>query len=205
MNLEEKKALSAKLGLPPRLLRLLSAVHESGHALVAHTLDMRVTEAQVVSREFIGLGGDHILIDFSSYRRGCSSRIVPTPDLLAMKVAGFQAAFMWLQGRGVDGTEAPYQEILNTLAGGDLNWCTDFCRTLGRPPLQSHAVEAAAWILSHRWREALALAYALAARGNLDEKALRPFLEAGPHRLAPARAAYAAWRERTAPLWAVAA
>jgi hypothetical protein len=55
-----RHALSAEaidlLGLTPRTARLLSAVHEAGHAVVADTVGLRVTRARVTSADRIGVG-----------------------------------------------------------------------------------------------------------------------------------------------------
>ncbi|QYN41036.1 hypothetical protein K1T35_47700 (plasmid) [Pseudonocardia sp. DSM 110487] len=200
MDVEEKQVLAQSvtewLGLPPRLLRLLSAVHEAGHAIVAHTVDLKVTAAAVASFDTIGLGGDHISISIAA------GQFVPAPDILAMRAAGFQASFMWLDGRGIDGNREPYLQALNTLAAGDLNWCTDFSRTvMGRSPMQQHTVPGAYAILSRRWRAVLSLAYALADRGEMTEAQLQPFLCCGPQQQVAAREAYLAWRGETAHLW----
>jgi hypothetical protein len=107
--------VTAALGMKPRLLRLITAVHEAGHAIVGVTVGFEVTEARVESLDVIGVGGDEITVDFDPWRD------VPLSDVLSLKAAGFQASFIWLQGRGIDGAEEPYDFALNTLAGGDIN------------------------------------------------------------------------------------
>ncbi|MFG2844232.1 hypothetical protein ACGF12_13820 [Kitasatospora sp. NPDC048296] len=187
---------SAALGLEPRLLRLLSAVHEAGHAIVAHTVGLTVTSATVTSYELIGLGGDHIALDYRAF----GDRI-PLPNLLAMRVGGFQASFLWLQGRGIDGTAEPYQEVLNCLAGGDLNWCAHACQNLLPHAHAQDTIEIAGRILLHRWRSTLRLAYDLADVGSMDETALRTHLDADPVQGLKAMRCYRTWRDETAAHW----
>ncbi|MER5354646.1 hypothetical protein ABT093_30485 [Kitasatospora sp. NPDC002551] len=187
------------LGLEPRLLRLLSAVHEAGHAIVAHTVGLSVTGAAVTSYELIGLGGDHIALDYSAY-----GNRIPLPSLLAMRVGGFQASFLWMEGRGIDGTTEPYQEVLNGLAGGDLNWCADACRNLLPHAHAQDTIEIAGRILLYRWRSTLRLAYDLAKAGSMGESTLRPYLEADPLQALKAMDSYQTWRKETAAHWTAA-
>ncbi|WP_331735628.1 hypothetical protein OG333_37155 (plasmid) [Streptomyces anulatus] len=185
------------LGLDPRLLRLLSAVHEAGHAIVAHTVGLSVTSATVTSHELIGLGGDHIALDYHAHHGR-----IPLPSLLAMRVAGFQASVLWLGGRGIDGTTEPYQATLNGLAGSDLNWCADACQRLLPHAHAQDTIEIAGRILLHRWRSTLRLAYDLAAAGSMDAVVIQPYLESDPMHALAAMRSYRIWREATAAHWA---
>jgi hypothetical protein len=186
--------VTAALGMEPRLLRLISAVHEAGHAIVGVTVGFEVTEARAETVEAIG--SNVVTVDFGS------GRDVPLSDLLSMKAAGYQASFTWLQGRGIDGAEAPYDFALNTLAADDINSSLATCRRLGRPDLTMQGgIEGAALILTHRWRAVLRLAYELARRGVLSGDDLVPYLAADfPQYLAAVRA-HQAWVQRTSHLW----
>jgi hypothetical protein len=197
---ERRRAIevTAALGMEPRLLRLIGAVHEAGHAIVASTVGFEVTEARVESMEMIGSGTDQITVDFSRY----PGRIIPLTALLAMKAAGFQASFTWLEGRGIDGAEESCDFALNTMAGDDIHWCLNTCRQLGRLGLSMQdGIEGAGRILKRRWRAVLKLAHALAARGVLAGDDLRPYLAADfPQHIAAVHS-YQAWRQKTGPLW----
>ena len=64
---EKEIALSAEviamLGLEPRRIRLLSAIHEAGHVVVANTVGELVISSTVTSDEQIGTGDDHAHLD----------------------------------------------------------------------------------------------------------------------------------------------
>jgi hypothetical protein len=92
--------VTAALGMEPRLLRLISAMHEAGHAIVGATVGFEVTEARAETVEAIG--SNEVTVGFGP------GRDVPLSDLLSWKAAGYQASFTWLQGRGIDGAGAPY-------------------------------------------------------------------------------------------------
>ncbi|MEU3566776.1 hypothetical protein [Kitasatospora sp. NPDC006786] len=180
------------------MLRLLTAVHEAGHAIVGHTVGLHVTGATVTNAEAIGLGGDHIAVDYAAY----PAPIIPLPHTLAMGVAGFQASCTWLEGRGLDGDSEPYSTLLNLLANTDLHGCAELCRLAGLPASRTHdAVEAAGRILHHRWRATLRLAYVLTAAETMDRTALLPYLEDDPAQLQAAKEDYRVWRRDTAHLW----
>jgi hypothetical protein len=188
--------VTAALGMEPRLLRLLTAVHEAGHVIAAATVGLKVTRAWVTWSRLIGAGGTGF--DYSCY----PSRIIPLPDLLAMNAAGFQATYTWLEGRGIDGNADPYDFALNAMASADIGWCQDACRQLGRPDLtMQDGIHGAGRILKHRWRAVLRLAYALASQGALPGAELQPYLLADPAQHAEAVIAYHAWRDETGHLW----
>jgi hypothetical protein len=192
--------VTAALGMEPRLLRLISAVHEAGHAIVGVTVGFEVTEARVESLDVIGTGGDEVTADFGT------GWDVPLSDLLTWKAAGYEASFIWLQGRGIDGAEEPYDFALNTLAGDDINSSLAACRRTGMPHLtMQYGIEGAALILTHRWRAVLMLAYALARRGVLAGDDLVPYLAADFRQYLAAGRAYQAWVRQTSHLWLVAA
>jgi hypothetical protein len=186
--------VTAALGMEPRLLRLISAVHEAGHAIVGVTVGFEVTEARAETVEAIG--SNEVTVDFGP------GRDVPLSDLLPWKAAGYQASFTWLPGRGIDGAEAPYDFALNTMAAGDINSSLATCRRAGRPDLTMQGgIEGAALILTHRWRSVLRLAYQLARCGVLAGDDLVPYLAADfPQYLAAVRA-HQAWVQRTGHLW----
>ncbi|MEV0237515.1 hypothetical protein [Nonomuraea sp. NPDC050786] len=203
MSPEEKTVLELEirqtLDLPPRLLRLLSAVHEAGHAVVAQTLGMWVWEVHVVSHERIGMGGDRCQI-----REDMDA--LPTVDYVAMLLAGAQASGLWFIGRGRDPRKDPdLTHRLNNLAGTDLEEVWARCQTLGMskeeatPKVQA-TIRAANIILQHRWIDVLGLAYAVARRGSLVGQELFPYLHR-PAREVEAREAYRVWQEENADLW----
>ncbi|MEJ8654910.1 hypothetical protein WKI65_44440 [Streptomyces sp. MS1.AVA.3] len=194
---------TARLGLEPRLLRLLTAVHEAGHAIVGHTVGFKVNGAFVTSTDVLGRhGGDHISVDLTPLE---DDGIVPLCEVLALKMAGFQASHTWLRGRGVPAMEQPYKTALNTLAGGDISQCYEHCNEVGMPDVSTtrEALYGAAIVLKFRWRAVLRLAYALDTVGVLDEAALQPYLEADPAAHQEAADRYRAWRQRTSDLWLV--
>lgn len=189
----------ATLALPPRLLRLLSAVHEAGHAVVAQTLGMWVCEVHVVSHERIGMGGDRCQIreDLNTW---------PTVDHVTLLLAGMQASGLWFTGRGRDPRKDPdLTHCLNSLAGSDLEEAWARCESLGMtkeeaaPKVQA-TVRAANIILQKRWIDVLSMAYALARHGSLVGRELWPYLHR-PAREVEARAAYRVWQEENADLW----
>jgi hypothetical protein len=182
---------------PPRL-RMLSGVHEAGHAIAAATMGFTVTQMRVSDPAMIGSGEDGTEVSLGRY----SGKPVPLPDLLTMKAAGYQASFIWLQGRGIDGDTPPYDRALNTLAGHDISWCLDICRQFRRPDLtMQDGIEGAWHILTSRWPAVLRLAYVLAARGAMTGGDLQPYVAAGPEGCAAAISSYRAWRTRTSDLW----
>lgn len=197
------RRVTAQLGLDPRRLRLLTAVHEAGHAIVGHTVGFRVTAAFVTSDDVLGRhGADHISVDLTAFG---DDGIIPLCDLLALRIAGFQAAHTWLRGRGVPAMEQPYKTALNTLAGSDLTSCYEHCAEVGVPDVATtrEALYGAAVILKYRWRAVLRLGYALARVGTLDEAALRPYLDSDPNAHQEASARFRAWQQRTAHIWTI--
>ena len=190
--------VAAALGMDLRQLRPVAAVHEAGHAIVAATVGFTVSQAWVGDPAEIGCDIDGVEVDLSSY----AGLRIPLPDLLAMKAAGYQATFTWLQGLGVDGNAPPYDRALNTLAGHDISYCLDTCRQLGRPDLSMQdGLEGARRILALRWDAVIGLADALASQGVLAEAGLQPYLTAGPAHHAEAASSYRAWRHLTNDLW----
>lgn len=184
--------------LTPGQKRLLSAVHEAGHAVVAHTLGFPVVGARVNSADRIGLGGDEIVLDLRVF----GDQEIPLPDLMSVWAAGFQASCMWMQGRGVDFNDPPVKTALNTLAGGDHRKCEEICRTAGAPELGiGDGLYGAAVALSRRWYTAMRLAYALAAAGALTEAQLAGRLSADPDQRSDARSTYQAWVRREPKWW----
>ena len=193
---------TARLGLEPRLLRRLTAVHEAGHAVVGQTVGFKVTGARVVSTDVLGRhDSDHISIDLTPLEEDGT---FPLCELLTLKMAGFQASHMWLRGRGVPAMEQPYKTALNTLAGGDITQCYAHCNEAGMPDISTtrEALYGTAIILKFRWRAVLRLGYALEAVGQLDESALQPYLNADPSAHQEAAERYRAWQQRTAHIWA---
>ena len=186
--------VTAALGMEPRQLRLISAVHEAGQAIVGATVGFEVAEARAGTVEEIG--SNEVTIDFGH------GQDVPVSDLLSLKAAGYEASFIWLQGRGIDSAEDPYDFALNTLAADDINSSRATCRKIGCPDLtMQDGIEGAALILTHRWRAVLRLAYKLARCGALAGDDLVPYLGADlPQYLAAVRA-YQAWQQRTGHLW----
>lgn len=192
------EAVVASLGMEPRLLRLQAAVHEAGHAIVGYTAGLDVAEARVTSPAASGLHGGCTDIPAGSYH-GPS---IPLPHVLAFWAAGFQATFLWLEGRGIDGNEDPHSLVLNAMAGDDKAYCSSLCRKLGKPDLgMQDGIEGAARILKARWHAVLGLAYALASHGTLSGNALQPYLTAGPHQHLLGVRSYRTWLDRTAPMW----
>jgi hypothetical protein len=185
---------AAALGLEPRLLRLIAAVHEAGHAIAGATVGFDITAAQAGTVE--AADANQVTADFGA------SQDVPLSSLLTWKAAGYQASFTWLQGRGINGAQPPYDFALNTLAADDVNSSLAACRRLGMPHLtMQHGIEGAAWILTHRWRAVLRLAYALTRLGTLDGDDLLPYLAGDFPQYRAAIRAHDSWRQRTAHLW----
>lgn len=186
----------AALGMDAGQLRMMSAVHEAGHAIAAGTVGFTVAQARVGDPATTRCG---VEVDLSCY----AGEIIPLPDLLAMKAAGYQAAFIWLQRRGgVDGHALPYDFALKTLAGDDIGWCLDICGQLLRPDLSMQDGMEGAWrILTCRRGAVLHLAEALVGRGVLAGADLLPYLTADPVQHAEAVSSYRAWRRRTSDLW----
>jgi hypothetical protein len=185
---------AAALGLEPRLLRLIAAVHEAGHAIAGATVGFDITAARAGTIE--AADANRVTADFGA------GRDVPLSSLLTWKAAGYQASFTWLQGRGIDGAQPPYDFALNTLAADDINSSLAACRRLGMPHLtMQHGIEGAAWILTHRWRAVLRLTYALTRRGHLAGGDLVPYLADDFPQYREAIRAHESWRQRTAHLW----
>lgn len=183
----------AALDMDAGQLRMMSAVHESGHAIAAGTVGFTVAQARAGDPATTRCG---VEVDLSCY----AGETIPLPDLLAMKAAGYQAAFIWLQDGG--GHALPYDFALKTLAGDDISWCLDICGQLLRPDLSMQDGIEGAWrILTCRWGAVLHLAEALAGRGVLAGADLLPYLTADPVQHAEAVGSYRAWRRRTSELW----
>lgn len=190
------------LGMPPHRMRLLVAVHEAGHALVAHTAGFRVIKVRVTSRKVIGLHGDDVAtIDYEGVY---PNNIVPLSDVLAISAAGFQATCMWMQGRGLDFNTPPFKTALNIMAGGDIANSARTSRDAGDPDrTMQDGMLGAARVLKRRWHATLRLAYALTHAGELSGPELDPYLYSYPAQACAARAALAAWRRETDRLWRV--
>ncbi|MFF7764215.1 hypothetical protein [Streptomyces griseorubiginosus] len=193
---------TASLGLEPRLLRLLTAVHEAGHAIVGSALGFDVTAIKVSSRDVLGLhNNDHISLEL---HEGQEIRL---PDELSLYMAGFQAACFWLNGRGIRAMDPnlPYKTALNTLAGGDINKCHALCDRWGVPAIATtnEGVRGAAHILKYRWRAVLQLAYTVNRVGYLWGSDLQPYLDADPSAQRASLTAYGRWMTATAALWAL--
>lgn len=191
---------TAQLGLEPRLLRLLTAVHEAGHAIVGTTLGFDVSSIQVSSRDVLGFRNhDHISLELHVGQE------IRLPDELSLYMAGFQAACFWLNGRGIRAMAPglPYKTALNCLAGGDINKCHDLCDQWGMPAVATtnEGVRGAAHVLKYRWRAVLQLAYAVADTGYLRGAELQPYLDADPVARQRALTAYGTWLTATAGLW----
>lgn len=142
----------------------------------------------------IGCCEDGVEVDLSCY----AGRVIPVPDLLAMKAAGYQAALIWLQGRGIDGSTPPYDLARDTLADHDISWCLDTCRRFCRPDLSMQDGIKGAWrILACQWGAVLRLADALASCGVLAGADGQPYLAADSAQYAAAIGSYRAWRHWT--------
>ncbi|MFJ2007978.1 hypothetical protein [Streptomyces chartreusis] len=193
---------TAQLGLEPRLLRLLTAVHEAGHAIVGSTLGFDVTAIKVSSRDVLGLHNhDHISVEL---HEGQEIRL---PDELSLYMAGFQAACFWLNGRGIRAMAPgqPYKTALNTLAGGDINKCHNLCDQWDLPAVATtnEGVRGAAHVLKYRWRAVLRLAYTVDRVGCLWGTELQPYLDADPSARRESLTAYGKWLKATTDLWAL--
>jgi hypothetical protein len=181
------------LDLSPRLVRLLSAVHEAGHAVVADTVGM-------------GVSGMHLTDDGSldatttvDYRRG-AGEIIPLPDMLAMRAAGFQAMFTWLDVRGLENDDR--SQAVNYLAAGDNTWCKEMCDKLLPGATMQDGVVPAVNILQRRWLAVMRLAYALARAGTLGHQEISELLATDAEQQSAASAWYLRWRDHeTADRW----
>jgi hypothetical protein len=193
---------TAQLGLEPRLLRLLTAVHEAGHAIVGSTLGFDVSAIKVSSRNILGLRNhDHISLELHVGQE------IRLPDELSLYMAGFQAACFWLNGRGIRAMDPglPYKTALNCLAGGDINKCHDLCDQWGMPAVATtnEGVRGAAHVLKYRWRAVLQLAYTVDRVGCLWGTELQSYLDADPSTRRESLTAYEEWLKATADLWAL--
>ncbi|MEW1639300.1 hypothetical protein AB0469_35260 [Streptomyces sp. NPDC093801] len=194
--------ITATVGLEPRLNRLLTAVHEAGHAIVGHTVGFKVAGASVVNTAVLGLeDGDRVDFDFSPFGDG----EIPLSDLLAMRMAGFQATHMWLRGRGAAAGAPEFQTALNMMSSSDIVKCYEHCAQVGMPAVSTtrEGLYGGALILKWRWRAVLRLAYVLARVGTLDADQLRPHLDADLRTHQGAVDAYRAWQKRTSSVWMV--
>jgi len=182
------------LGFSPENIRLISAVHEAGHAVVGHTLGMVIERAHLTDD---GSLDGHVTVDYG-YGPG---KIVPLPDLLTLRAAGFQAMFTWLEDRQLLSDRRT--EAINYLAAGDIEWCIATCRDLGMGSVtMQDGIEPAVRILRHRWPTVLRMAYVLAKAGSLAEHEVEPLLLCDPQRRLIALGGYRRWRDGgTAERW----
>ena len=183
------------LALPARQVRLLTAIHEAGHAVVGHTLNMPI-ERIVLTDD--GTLDAHTTIPASyGYAAG---ETVPLPDLLTLRAAGFQAMFQWLDSRELE--TADRNKAINYLAAGDNTWCKDFCAELAHDATMQDGVIPAGRILLCRWPTVMRMAYALAAAGSLDLFEITQLLWADRQGCTESAERYRRWRdEETAARW----
>lgn len=175
------------LALSPANVRLISAVHEAGHVVVGHTLGMTVSRARLADDDSLHA---HVTVDYG-YPAGT---VIPLPDLLAMRAAGFQAAFTWLDSRAL--LDDRRNQAINNLAGGDIKWCLATCRDLGvSDTTMQDGIVPAVHVLQRRWRTVLRLAYALAAAGSLSQGEIGPLLADDRAARLDALDAYRHWRD----------
>ena len=131
---EERAARSAEvielLGLDRRRIRLLTAIHEAGHAVVANTVGALVISANVTSDEQIGIGDDYTHLDMPG---GVE---IPFPEYLTILAAGFQASYFWMEARGF-GDTATLNKALNLLRASDWNTAKRLCQRWNRPTVAS--------------------------------------------------------------------
>uniref|UniRef100_UPI003F496E0E hypothetical protein n=1 Tax=Actinokineospora sp. CA-119265 TaxID=3239890 RepID=UPI003F496E0E len=178
------------LGLDPRRVRLLSAVHEAGHVVVADTVGVDILGATVSSAEHIGVGEDHTELRMP----GGEPIPIPTAEYTVILAAGFQASYLWLTGRGVTDQDV-LNQALTMLAAGDIAAMDDLRETRHRPDLHiQDGIKTAALILEHRWANVLRIGYALAAAGTLTRADLHPLLTRDPIDRTAAHALFEQWR-----------
>lgn len=176
---------------------LAAAVHEAGHAIVAHTAGAAVTKTGVCRCTTADCSDKGTEIDFR-----VSEQDVSLPDLLAVGSAGFLATHIWLQSGGTDGTRPPYDNALSFMASDDIGYCRDICRQRGRPDLgMQDGIEGAREILVRRWQAVLQLSYAVSVHGVLAGVELDPYLTSDPAQRAEAVGIYRAWQHRASHLW----
>lgn len=195
MTMEEKVArereVRAVLALPPRQLRLLTAVHEAGHAVAAHTMGMVVMEAHVDTYDRIGLGYDHVAYKWENGHRG--------PMLLASHMAGLAASYVFMQGRGWDPRDQDLADALSSLASGDIHQAREHvAEVTGRPygdtlDTVQRVMEPLTSLIRARWLDVVRLGYALARHGHLDQDALRVYLGRNMTGAVDAMDAYQGW------------
>lgn len=189
-KLEQSARVFELLNLTPDRARMLSAIHEAGHVVVANTVGALVIRTSVTSREHIGVdGADETLLDMPGGRAMMLAEQIP---ILA---AGFQASYFWLQSRGFT-DETVLNKALNILGASDWKACVQACAGAGRPDLSMQdGVLPAAQILKARWSTVVRIGYDLAGMGTMTHPDLWPHLidaaRAG-HRTA--LAAYETWR-----------
>lgn len=179
----------ATLGLDRRSSRLLSAVHEAGHAVVAHAVGAWATNVAVADGEQLGLGGNYTEVEM------LGGGEVPLPEGLAILAAGIQTTYYWLRGRGFTDM-AMLTRVLNLLAAGDHDATTVLCERWGRPDLD---LEAGIWpaseIVIRRWPTVLRIGYHLARVGTMNGSELLPHLCSSPYsEFVEAREVFRKWR-----------
>lgn len=177
------------LNLTPDSARMLSAIHEAGHVVVANTVGALVISTSVTSREHIGVdGADETVLDMPG------GRAMTLAEQLPILAAGFQASFLWLGTRRIG--ETVRNQALNILAAGDWEDCVQACVDAGRPDLgMQDGVLPAAQVLQARWSTVVRIACDLARMGSMTHPDLWPHLidEARTGRRT-ALAAYETWR-----------
>jgi hypothetical protein len=190
-----------RIGLPRNRWTLLTAVHEAAHVVVADTVDMATGEVRITRSTHV-LGRGHAT---SATRH---SGPYTLPQILAVRSAGFEGAWLWMLARGYPKT-LDTQRPLTLAAGGDIRAVIADCRAAGRPDLVPPddgrpppdsviglGVHPAAHILTRRWSTVLRIAYHLARTHRLDADTLDAHLCA-PHQATHALRARSWWRAWT--------
>ncbi|WP_331757732.1 hypothetical protein [Nocardia sp. NBC_01388] len=186
----------ALLGVHPRHVRLLTAVHEAGHAVVADSVGAHVDSVTVLSDGHLTDprgGNDHAQVEFP----GAASADEVFAEYLTVLTAGFQSQYMWLtRSRGVTYTDQ-VQTGLSWLAAGDIHPANALRERCGRQDVEFvHAQAIAGMILRTRWSTLLRLAYHLNRTGYASQKDLQGYLMVNPQVRTKCLAYFRAWKDQ---------
>jgi hypothetical protein len=167
-------------GLIPVQQRLVTAVHEAGHAVVADALGVPVLSARVADLGERSENGVYGTVALNPTALAYGSRLVLLARL-TIRAAGAQAAALWLEQYPRVAPEVLVAFRAEPHLYGAYDDCLSAAHACAERPEYGLTAQAgvipAAQILLARWPVVMRVAYWLARRGHLDADELRSLME----------------------------